>query len=245
MIERFCEKCGTRLSKNCKGNFCNHCRDRSGKNNPFYGKRHSADTITKIKEKTRENSKELWGKEEYREKVIRGVSKPRSEEGKKNISRAVKKWYEENPVEIEKRRKRMMLSWENGEIIPNEHSVNRSKSELEFFQMLSEEWAGFLNKDTIHIGKHWFLPDALVDFYKVVVEFYGDFWHANPKMYFADEIVRDNITAKEIWEKDKNRICELIGGGYDVVVVWESDFKEDRERTVFNTACLIEELCNT
>lgn len=64
-------------------------------------------------------------------------------------------------------------------------------------------------------------------------------------MYFADEIVRDNITAKEIWEKDKNRICELIGVGYDVVVVWESDFKEDRERTVFSTACLIEELCNT
>lgn len=133
MIERFCEKCGKRLSKNCKGNFCNHCRDRSGKNNPFYGKRHSDDTITKIKEKTRENSKELWKKEEYREKVIKGVSKPRSEEGKKNISRAVKKWYEENPFEIEKRRKRMMLSWKNGEIIPNEHSTNRSKSELEFF----------------------------------------------------------------------------------------------------------------
>ena len=70
------------------------------------------------------------------------------------------------------------------------------------------------------------------------------FWHANPKMYFADEIVRDNITAKEIWEKDKNRICELIGSGYDVIVVWESDFKENKERTVFNTACYIEELCN-
>lgn len=245
MKERFCEKCGTKLSKNCKGDFCNHCRDRSGKNNPFYGKRHSSDTIRKIKEKTRKNSKELWEKEEYREKVIKGVSKPRSEEGKKNISRAVKKWYEENPVEIEKRRKRMMLSWENGEIIPNEHSVNRSKSELEFFQMLSEEWAGFLNKDTIHIGKHWFLPDALVDFYKVVVEFYGDFWHANPEIYLPNEIVRDKISAKEIWEKDNERICKLIGGGYDVIVVWESDFKKNKAGTIFNTSCRIEELCNT
>lgn len=138
-----------------------------------------------------------------------------------------------------------MLSWESGEIIPNEHSVNRSKSELEFFQTLSEEWAGFLNKDTIHIGKNWFLPDALVDFYKVVVEFYGDFWHANPKMYFADEIVRDNITTKEIWEKDNERICKLIGGGYDVIVVWESDFKKNKTGTIFNTSCRIEELCNT
>jgi hypothetical protein len=67
------------------------------------------------------------------------------------------------------------------------------------------------------------------------IEFNGDFWHANPKKFAADDIVKfgPNRTsvAKEIWEKDaiKNNI---IKNNYSLLVVWESDYKKDPEGTI-------------
>lgn len=46
-----CKKCGKELShhgKHGKG-YCTSCRDRSGVNNPFYGKKHSEETIEKLR----------------------------------------------------------------------------------------------------------------------------------------------------------------------------------------------------
>lgn len=46
-----CLSCGKPLSHNGKHGkgYCNSCRDRTGHNNPFYGKKHTADTIAKLK----------------------------------------------------------------------------------------------------------------------------------------------------------------------------------------------------
>lgn len=46
-----CVSCGKELSHHGKhGNgYCNSCRDRTGSKNPFYGKKHSAETIAKLK----------------------------------------------------------------------------------------------------------------------------------------------------------------------------------------------------
>ena len=57
---KFCLACNKPVSKNCRLGFCNACRNRSGKNNPFYGKKHTKETIEKLKEKSRISSKNLW-----------------------------------------------------------------------------------------------------------------------------------------------------------------------------------------
>lgn len=71
---------------------------------------------------------------------------------------------------------------------------------------------------------------VLVDLYdettNKVIEFYGDFWHANPLIYKENDVVRNGLTAKEIWNHDKKRINLLKEKfNLDVRVVWEYDSK--------------------
>lgn len=80
-----------------------------------------------------------------------------------------------------------------------------------------------------------------VDFYiknkHKVIEFYGDYWHANPEIYELDEIISypNNIkkTRKDIEEVDNKRINELTTiHGLDILIVWESEYNKDPIKTV-------------
>lgn len=82
---RTCPKCGKQLSPGNKSGYCNKHRDRSGPNNPMYGRSvQSCMTPEKIKqwkENISKGSKRNWQKEEYRNKVISAnTGKKRTEE---------------------------------------------------------------------------------------------------------------------------------------------------------------------
>jgi len=60
---------------------------------------------------------------------------------------------------------------------------------------------------------------------KKIIEFNGDFWHSNPKLFEPDEIHRvKKITSKEVWEIDKRKIESATEHGYKVLVIWESEY---------------------
>ena len=75
-----------------------------------------------------------------------------------------------------------------------------------------------------------------------IIEFNGDFWHMNPKMYsatdefnaFGREHYRSGIgnTAADIWKYDEMKINGYKQLGYDVKVVWESDYHSDPEKII-------------
>lgn len=97
------------------------------------------------------------------------------------------------------------------------------------FQELSNKEVVIYNKDTQKIYKFDF-----VDFTnKKVIEYNGDFWHCNPKLY--NENYFNNVKQKyayELWNYDQNKIEYMKNKGYDVLVIWESDFKQDRDKTI-------------
>lgn len=67
-------------------------------------------------------------------------------------------------------------------------------------------------------------------FNKKIIEFNGDFWHANPKIYDKDFVIPVcNIKASDKWDIDKEKIKLAESHGYEVLVVWESDFIENQE----------------
>lgn len=78
-----------------------------------------------------------------------------------------------------------------------------------------------------------FRPDFLVD--NKIIEFYGDLWHASPKKYKATDtplaVFSSNkqFTAEEMWQKDEQRISALNEQGYEVLVIWEHEYKTDKE----------------
>lgn len=54
----------------------------------------------------------------------------------------------------------------------------------------------------------------------------GDYFHANPKKYKANDIVCRSRTAKQVWDKDFHITKTLESKGYTVLRFWENDIEE-------------------
>ncbi len=84
---------------------------------------------------------------------------------------------------------------------------------------------GFYDKQT----KNYYFIDFLIYDLNIAVEFNGDFFHANPKIYdseFSNFWFTDK-TAKEIWKNDEVKNNAIKRRGFDLFVVWESDMNNE------------------
>lgn len=77
--------------------------------------------------------------------------------------------------------------------------------------------------------KRYYKYDFVLTNKKICIEFNGDYWHANPKLYKPYDIIKlkgGNKKAADIWLKDlrKKEIIEL--DGYKVYYIWEIDYRE-------------------
>lgn len=82
-----------------------------------------------------------------------------------------------------------------------------------------------LNKDN---GGVWIYDFTDVN-RKKIIEYQGDMYHGNPKIYEASDYphpFRKNKTAQEIWEKDKIKKEVAIKNGYDVLYIWDSEYRK-------------------
>lgn len=67
---------------------------------------------------------------------------------------------------------------------------------------------------------------------KKVIEFNGDFWHANPLQYKANDIIPipgGPVSAESIWNKDILKINALKNNGYDVLIIWQSEYENNKD----------------
>lgn len=92
-----------------------------------------------------------------------------------------------------------------------------------------------VSDDEICIGDNKYLaPDMIIN-RKVVVEFYGDYFHTNPSVYSANEyIVKKSKTARKLWGIDAERKKLLEDAGYNVIIVWQHDYRQDMTKTLLN-----------
>jgi hypothetical protein len=102
-------------------------------------------------------------------------------------------------------------------------SVSISKASQEWLNSLGIE----LREKIIKCGSKKYKVDGLDVENNIVYEFFGDFWHGNPKIYKSDDI---NLVIKktfgQLYIKTIERINELEKCGYKVVFIWESDWKK-------------------
>lgn len=70
-----------------------------------------------------------------------------------------------------------------------------------------------------------FNVDALLN--TTVYEFYGDYWHGNPKVFANNKLnKRINKTFGELYNYTIRREEEIKSVGFDLVSIWESDFRK-------------------
>jgi hypothetical protein len=71
---------------------------------------------------------------------------------------------------------------------------------------------------------------------KKIIEYNGDYWHANPKKYSDTDLVplrgKGKTPAQHVWNKDHHKYQIARAAGYEVMVVWESDFKNNPQTTL-------------
>lgn len=68
-----------------------------------------------------------------------------------------------------------------------------------------------------------------------MIEFNGDIYHGNPKIYKPEERpnpFKKDKTAKDLWDFDSKKHNVAIDNGFDEIVIWESDYRENKEKII-------------
>ena len=102
---------------------------------------------------------------------------------------------------------------------------NRSKGEEDLANWLQSCGLSFRR----NVGIDIYNCDIVLDDKKLILEYFGDFWHCNPKFWEADRYhSRMKLNASERWRRDQQKIQDLKSLGYNVMIIWEHSWKNDR-----------------
>lgn len=110
--------------------------------------------------------------------------------------------------------------------------ITVSKAEKMIVEKLST--LGIIPKTQFTIlenNKKQFVYDIMYN--NKIIEYNGDFWHLNPAMYSENFVnPRTKMIAKDKWKYDEYKIQFAQDQGFQVMVVWESEFKENKEKVI-------------
>jgi len=127
------------------------------------------------------------------------------------------------------------------EKILHERGKGRRNSLFRRYSKLSEK---FFNDLQINVDKKlyfgveekWIRYNKNKGFYvdllceNKIIEFNGNFYHANPKYYEENSLIRISnnkiLLAKEIWRRDEFKINILQSLGYKILIIWEDDLSK-------------------
>jgi len=99
-----------------------------------------------------------------------------------------------------------------------------------FFWTKNREY--FLKKDS-----YIYLYDFCDIKKKKIIEYNGDQYHANPKIYEKNDTPHPyhkdkNWTAEKIWEKDASKIELAKSSGFEVLTIWDSEYRKNPQQTI-------------
>lgn len=97
-------------------------------------------------------------------------------------------------------------------------NANVSKSSQIINKILNQLNINYVTEKSIN-GK---FVDYYIEEYNMAIEYFGDYWHMNPKRYTKDYYnTRKKTTAQEIWDFDKNRLNFIHEKVNTIIVIWE------------------------
>ena len=140
------------------------------------------------------------------------------------------------------------FSEEEARIIRNNFLKKRnsqSKISSELFDEINKE---FPNNNFFYGSKNYEydINSYYVDFYdpktKIVIEFYGDFWHRNPMTYDRDFYIFGKYS-NDVWNYDKKRQFNIENNDSvsNFYIIWESEYKNNKQEVIKNIINIIGE----
>lgn len=151
------------------------------------------------------------------------------------LEKCIKKYGEEKGIEVFNKRQE---KWKKSLYKNFEKYGDGRSSQSEFAHTIICQICDYLNLNVDDFIKEKWLTDKSTNrhysydftYNKKIIEFNGDYWHANPDLY--DETffnVRKNMTAEEIWLYDKQKIQCANKNGYKTYIVWENNWNNNKE----------------
>ena len=184
--------------------------------------------IEKVKYDKSKGFRELEWKsnlENYIKKYGKKEGVKKYEERNKKISRAnTPSWFIEKYGEIEGLEKYDIFRKKKHAAFGPSKSISSTKINdiLEKNNISYIEEYKYENELKKNGALDFYIPDL-----NIVIEYYGDYWHCNPKFYdknYFHKIMKR--FAYEIWEKDKKRINYIYNHEFNkkitILIIWES-----------------------
>lgn len=181
--------------------------------------------------------KEHWIKIGYNEEESQKIISRYQTTFSKEI--CINKYGKEKGLEIFKNRQE---KWQLTLHKTNKMHCGYSKISQDLFNELikhtnNEIYYGSLNREyTIYNkeNKHIYAFDFTDLTNKKIIEFQGDIYHANPNLFSEDDKPSpwNNLTSKELWQKDEYKKQVALNNNFDLIQIWESDFRNNKEKTI-------------
>jgi hypothetical protein len=176
-----------------------------------------------------------FSEEESKKKVSEG-------QNKFSLNKCVEKYGEEGEEIFNKRQKKWQESlYKNGNLKSGYSKVSQDLffELLKYYENIEElNYVMFAKKggEFVLTNNEGFYRYDFTDLLsKKIIEYNGDNYHANPKIYTQNETpnpFRKNITSDDIWKKDDIKVKLANKCGFDILVIWDSEYKKDKEKVI-------------
>lgn len=114
----------------------------------------------------------------------------------------------------------------NGEVHFRRYKI--SAPEREFHQFLQGQGVPFTPQ--YHIQGVPFLYDIFIPHLNLLIEYQGDYWHANPRKYPSGTMLSIQnvgpVLVDTLWARDATKRKAAEDKGFRVVWIWEMDYKK-------------------
>lgn len=122
---------------------------------------------------------------------------------------------------------------------PNSHLKGRGCPDCQWgnSSKMEKNWLDILNIDKIYrnvfikIDGRIYKFDAYIPETNTIYEFYGDFWHGNPRKYTDGEYnLKNKISFSDLYKRTIDREEFLKSKGYKIISIWEDEFIKNNKQ---------------
>jgi len=167
--------------------------------------------------------KDLYSNSEFKQKFMESINnKDRINKISQSSKDMWNKW-KENDIEMY----RYMINSMKSKSFQYKNKIKMNSIEYRMANLLDELNIKWKYEKIFHFNNISYVPDFYLSDFKVIIECYGNYWHANPDLFDSNKILYENIKAENKWKYDENKKNKFEENGYKFLHFWESTINEN------------------
>jgi G:T-mismatch repair DNA endonuclease (very short patch repair protein) len=177
---------------------------------------------SKFYEKVAEKNKKRMSDSEYYERFMKSMNNPERIE---KISNSSKKMWKRMKRDKPDSYYRIINSGSNKNFTVNGYNMNMI--EYIIATTLNDMSIDWEYEQDFNFDGLVYIPDFFLPKKNLIIECYGDYWHANPEIYSSGQSIFKHLLVDDVWDRDNVRKTTFIKNGYSFLSFWETDIRNN------------------